>query len=71
MGGLLTSLVSSPSHDLKKMIGRLKELIPNWQQYFIEKESPEVPWSQIIFRDRKVLWQRWLTFKRRLKEKRR
>ncbi len=71
MGGLLTKLVFSPSHDLRKMIGRLKELMPNWQQYFVERESFEVPWSQIIFRDHKVLWQRWLTFKRRLKEKRR
>lgn len=67
IGKLLLNLASSPSYDPKELMKRLRELIPDWQQYFTEKELPEEPWSQIVFQDHKVLWQRWLTFKKRLK----
>ena len=49
---------------------RVEKLIPDWQRYFAERESSEEPWSQIVFQNHKVLWQRWIVFKERLKQKR-
>jgi hypothetical protein len=47
---------------------RVEKLIPDWQRYFTERELPEEPWSQIVFQDHKILWQRWMAFKKRLKQ---
>ena len=66
-GRLLFNLFLAPPFDLKEMIKRLGELMPEWRRYFAEREFSEVPWSQIIFQDHRVLWQRWLNFKKRLK----
>lgn len=67
IGKLLLNLISSPTHDSKELMNRLWKLIPGWQRYFNERELSEIPWSQIVFQDHKVLWQRWLTLRKRLK----
>lgn len=67
MGKLLVNIAFSPPSNPRELMKRVKKLIPDWQRYFAERESPEEPWSQIVFQDHKVLWQRWLNFRKRLK----
>jgi radical SAM superfamily enzyme YgiQ (UPF0313 family) len=68
MGKLLVNLAFSPSYDSRELMKRVEKLIPDWQRYFTERELPEEPWSQIVFQDHKILWQRWMAFKKRLKQ---
>jgi len=71
MGKLLINLVFSPSYNPnpRELIKRVEKLIPDWRQCFTEGESPKKPWSQIVFQDHKILWQRWIVFKERLKKR--
>ena len=70
MGKLLVNLALSPSYDPRELMKRVEKLIPDWQRYFTERESPEEPWLRIVFQDHKILWQRWMAFKERLKQER-
>lgn len=63
MGRFLASIAFAPPRNLKELIERVRRLIPNWQRYYNERRPSEIPWSQIVFQNHGILWQRWANLK--------